>query len=178
MIYFNKLNKMDESKLVSVSTLWEGKWLKVVGKDYQLAEGKHELWECIERPRRQGPCDGVDAFATFEQNGEEKIILIGIYRPPVEMMVLETPAGLCDGDEDPALCAIRELAEETGYKATQEDVEYVSPLLYVDPWKSNETSRIARIKLNMELPENQNPTPAPEHDENIRVLIFDHKNLL
>ena len=145
---------MDESRLVSTSILWEGKWLRVVGKDYQLENGKHELWECIERPKRVGPLDGVDALATYDDQGEEKVILIAVYRPPVEKMVLEVPAGLCDGEEDPKDCAIRELKEEAGYTATHEDVESVSPLLYVDPWKSNETCRIVKIRIDMSRPEN------------------------
>lgn len=41
------------------------------------------------------------------------------YRYPLARVLLEFPAGKLDGDEPPQQCAIRELAEETGYRAAQ-----------------------------------------------------------
>jgi len=43
------------------------------------------------------------------------IVLIRQYRFAVGGIIYELPAGMLDGDEDPAGCAVRELAEETGY---------------------------------------------------------------
>jgi ADP-ribose pyrophosphatase len=37
------------------------------------------------------------------------------YRPPVDKIVIEVPAGLIDAGETPEECAVRELLEETGY---------------------------------------------------------------
>jgi len=41
------------------------------------------------------------------------------YRYPMQQEMLEFPAGKLDPDEDPWLCAQRELQEETGYTARQ-----------------------------------------------------------
>lgn len=41
------------------------------------------------------------------------------YRYPVAQVMLEFPAGKLEAGEAPLTCAIRELAEETGYRATE-----------------------------------------------------------
>ena len=46
-----------------------------------------------------------------------KIILIKQYRYALRTMLIELPAGKLFKDEDPMVCAVRELEEETGYKA-------------------------------------------------------------
>jgi len=45
------------------------------------------------------------------------IVMIRNYRFAVSQTLLELPAGMLEEGEDPALCAARELAEETGYSA-------------------------------------------------------------
>jgi ADP-ribose pyrophosphatase len=44
-----------------------------------------------------------------------EIILQKQYRPPVEKVVIEVPAGLIDAGESAEEAAIRELKEETGF---------------------------------------------------------------
>lgn len=46
-----------------------------------------------------------------------KIILVKQFRYPLQKTLLELPAGKLDKNEDPLKCAVRELEEETGYKA-------------------------------------------------------------
>jgi ADP-ribose pyrophosphatase len=46
-----------------------------------------------------------------------KIILVKQFRYPLQKTLIELPAGKLDKNEDPLNCAIRELEEETGYKA-------------------------------------------------------------
>lgn len=46
-----------------------------------------------------------------------KIILVKQFRYPLQMWLIEFPAGKLDYNEDPLICATRELEEETGYKA-------------------------------------------------------------
>ena len=51
-------------------------------------------------------------------NDKNEILLIKQYRAAVKKHLLEIPAGsLEDSEESPAVCAQRELAEETGFKA-------------------------------------------------------------
>lgn len=46
-----------------------------------------------------------------------RICFVRNYRVAVEQALLELPAGTLEPDEDPATTAVRELAEETGYRA-------------------------------------------------------------
>lgn len=46
-----------------------------------------------------------------------KIIMVKQFRYPLQQIILELPAGKLNIDEDPYVCAVRELEEETGYKA-------------------------------------------------------------
>ncbi len=63
---------------------------------------------------------GGAVIAAF--TGEGKIILVRQFRKPVERAVLEVPAGKIDPGEDPKTAAIRELEEETGYRAVDMDL--------------------------------------------------------
>ena len=44
-----------------------------------------------------------------------KIVMVKQFRYPFQKFLLEMPAGKLDRDEDPMVCAVRELEEETGY---------------------------------------------------------------
>ncbi len=46
---------------------------------------------------------------------EGNFILIRQYRPVIDRMTIEIPAGAIDGDETPEQAALREFTEETGY---------------------------------------------------------------
>lgn len=87
--------------------LAEGKYLRLVDKDG---------WECVERIG----CREVVGIVAITREG--KLLVIEQYRPPVERSVIELPAGLV-GDiagrenEELAHAALRELEEETGYRA-------------------------------------------------------------
>ncbi len=48
---------------------------------------------------------------------EKKIIFVKQFRYPLKKTLLELPAGKLNKDEDPIVCAERELKEETGYDA-------------------------------------------------------------
>ena len=64
----------------------------------------------------------------LKSNG--KIVLISQYRYPHNEILLELPAGKLEKDEDPLLCATRELTEETGYtsgKITKLGKIYTTP---------------------------------------------------
>ncbi len=89
----------------------------------------------------------------------EKIVLIKQYRPVIDKYILEAPAGVIDKGETPEEAALRELAEETGFRA-RELVRVGSG--YVSPGYSTE-------KLYLYLAPNPEPGEStPEEHEIIR----------
>lgn len=49
-----------------------------------------------------------------------ELLLQKQYRPPIDKVVIEVPAGLIDAGETVEECAVRELREETGYLGVAE----------------------------------------------------------
>jgi ADP-ribose diphosphatase len=53
----------------------------------------------------------------LHENGQ--LVLVRQFRPILEVITLEFPGGLRDGDDDPALSARREVEEETGLEVVE-----------------------------------------------------------
>ncbi|MEH6789370.1 NUDIX hydrolase [Parasphingorhabdus sp.] len=86
--------------------MWEGRFITA------KREGK---WEYVSRSR------GIKA-AVILAIDDGHVLLVEQYRVPLGKACIELPAGLVgdhdeNGDEDSAVAAIRELEEETGYRA-------------------------------------------------------------
>jgi ADP-ribose pyrophosphatase len=85
-------------------TVWEGKYIKVT---------KQGTWEYVSRTR------GVTAAVILAIH-EGHVILVEQYRVPIGARCVELPAGLVGDEtagEEVEVAAIRELEEETGYRA-------------------------------------------------------------
>ena len=63
--------------------------------------------------------DHAGAVAVVALDAENRVLLARQYRFGAGKELLEIPAGTLEKSEDPALCATRELKEETGYSALQ-----------------------------------------------------------
>jgi len=96
--------KLTEKKLES-SLIYEGHIITVRRDTAELPDGKRAFREVVEHP-------GAVAVLPLDDGGN--VIAVRQYRYPLGKVLLEVPAGKLDPGEDPRLCAIRELEEETG----------------------------------------------------------------
>ena len=74
-------------------------------------------------------------------------VLVLQFRPPVNAICVELPAGLVDADEQPSEAAERELLEETGYKGK---TDRVSPVLWSDPGMTSANMCLSMIKVELQ----------------------------
>lgn len=65
---------------------------------------------------------GASAIVPVDDDG--KLIFVRQYRHPVKAYTLEIPAGMLEKEEDPKICAVRELEEEIGKKCN--DIKFLT----------------------------------------------------
>jgi len=82
-------------------------WLDVLAREVQFSpEAPAEVYYAISQPSY------LTALAVTSEN---EFVLVRQYRPAIECLSLELPAGLLEQNEEPAPAMVRELLEETGY---------------------------------------------------------------
>ncbi|WZL74914.1 NUDIX hydrolase [Clostridiaceae bacterium 35-E11] len=113
-------------KTLKSQKIYEGKMIDLRVDTVKLPGEKHATREIVEHP-------GAVAIVPITEEG--KIIMIKQFRKPVDEALLEVPAGKLDENEDPSVCAARELKEETGYEA--ENIKFLFKF-YTSPGFSNE----------------------------------------
>lgn len=74
-------------------------------------------------------------------------IVILQYRPPVDAVCVEFPAGLVDEGETPGDASLRELHEETGYTGGR--LTFLSPTIVSDPGMSTANMRLATVEVEL-----------------------------
>ncbi len=91
-------------------TLVQGGFLELRRDAVRLPDGTAATREYIAHP-------GAVAVVPLLDDG--RLVLVRQYRYPIAKLLLEFPAGKLDKGEDTLACAMRELAEETGYTASE-----------------------------------------------------------
>ncbi|KAK2772810.1 hypothetical protein FQN52_004825 [Onygenales sp. PD_12] len=147
----------------------DAKWTRLLLTTYTDPEGVVRTWESAERQTRPKNCpiDGVGIMTILSKPTGPELLLQKQYRPPIDKVVIEVPAGLIDAGETPEECAVRELREETGYVGVAEET---SPIMYNDPGFCNTNLNMVHVRVDMTLPENQNPQPQLEDNEFIECF--------
>lgn len=97
-----------EEKTMQEELKYEGSFIKVVKQVVKLPDGNTSIRDIVRHP------GGVAVIALLE---DDTILLVEQYRKPIDKVTLELPAGKRENGEDPKICGMRELEEETGLKA-------------------------------------------------------------
>jgi ADP-ribose pyrophosphatase len=95
---------------ISSQQVYRGHFLDVRRDEVRLPDGKVAAREYIVHP-------GAVMIVPLLDDG--RLVVERQYRYPMGRVMLEFPAGKLDAGEPPLQCAIRELAEETGYTARE-----------------------------------------------------------
>ena len=90
--------------------VYRGHFLDVRRDTVALPDGRRTIREYIVHP-------GAVLIVALADDG--RLVVERQYRYPMARVMLEFPAGKLDAGEPPFACAVRELAEETGYRAAE-----------------------------------------------------------
>lgn len=99
-----------EEKTIGRAHTYKGSIIDVETLEVVLPDGKKATRDVVLHP-------GASVVIPISDNGE--IYMVRQYRKPIERTTLELPAGKLDHGEDPKVCAVRELSEETGLAADE-----------------------------------------------------------
>jgi len=130
---------------------------------------KTRTWEHSERSTRpaSSDVDGVGIVAILRKPTGPEIVLQKQYRPPIDKIVIEVPAGLVDEGESAEQAAVRELKEETGFIGS---VEESTPVMWNDPGFCNTNLKMVHVNIDVSDPRNQDLKPELEENEFIEVF--------
>jgi len=150
-----------QPRRIASTTRAAGRFLRLDELLYLDRQGRERRWESA---GRQGAATAVLVVPTLRPSG--RLLLIRQYRPPVDALVIEFPAGLLDPGETPDEAAVRELFEETGYRGA---VRWIGPQTCSSPGMTSEGVRLVLMDIDELLPENRQPKACPDEGEDIEV---------
>lgn len=121
---------MKNYKIIKSENIFKGKVFDLRIDEIEYNSGNNGIREVVVHP-------GGTVIVPVKNDG--KIIMVNQFRYPLQKFLLELPAGKLDKNENPIDCALRELEEETGYKA-EKIVELGA--IYTTPGYSTELLQI------------------------------------
>jgi ADP-ribose pyrophosphatase len=104
---------------ISARRVYEGKVINVDRDRVRFPNGSEGELEMVRHPG----ASAVVPFLTDPWSDDPQILLVKQFRHAADSFIYEIPAGKLDGEEDPEVCARRELQEETG--CTAERMEHL-----------------------------------------------------
>lgn len=153
------MNQLFE-KEIGRSYKFKGRIINVRVDQVLLENGKKSEREIVEH---------TGAVAVLPVDCHGYCTLVEQFRKPIERVLLEAPAGKLDLNEPPKKCALRELEEETGIKASQ-----LIPLGYIYTTAGFSDERIF-LFLALDLKQTK---PNPDEDEFLKIVSIHWTKLL
>lgn len=96
-----------EEKIISTERIFDGRIIHLDVITVELPNGQPGYREMVQHP---------GAVAIVALDDMENVLLVRQFRLAAGRVMREIPAGTLNSGEDPDLCAVRELQEETGYR--------------------------------------------------------------
>lgn len=146
-------------KHIKKERVFKNEHFSVYEEDLILPNGNKVRWTFLKNYRTVG----VIAFTP-----EGKLLMVKQYRPALEKEIIEIPAGLVDPGEDVEKAAIRELEEETGYRAgkmTKVCEYFRSPGVSASMMYIYHAENLVKTRQNL------------DEDEFLEVLEFEKKDI-
>jgi len=151
---------MELHKILERKTLYSGPIFDLCQRVVELPNGKKVSRDVIEHK-------GASVIIAVTDPGD--LVMVRQYRNGTDSIMLELPAGKLDTGEDPQVCALRELEEETGYKASE-----IRLLLKMHP-----VAAYCSEEISLFLAERLKPgVPKPDADEFVEVETYPLPELL
>lgn len=148
-------------EIIDSRKIYSGPIFDLFQRTYRLPDGSEAPRDIIEHY-------GASVIIPVTDDGD--LVMVRQYRPGSDSFMLEFPAGKLDSpDEDRQACALRELAEETGFRAKK-----IKPLLDMYPTAAYNTE-----KISLFLAEGLTPgEPSLDEGEFVEVEIHSAQKLL
>jgi ADP-ribose pyrophosphatase len=146
---------MNKAQVISRQLVFDGKLVKVHVDRVIEPSGHETTREIVEHP---------GAVCIVARPSPDRVILIRQYRHATGEVLLEIPAGGLHDSEDPREAAIRELEEETGYRAlaaVEHARFWTAPGFVTEFMYLYEATGLTKTQIN------------PDDDEVIEVEIVD-----
>jgi len=160
--------------VTKVETLQTGKWLAFKKIQYSDPSRKSREWESVERTTRGKTTftDAVCLLAIVQYHTTKKdphVVIVKQFRPALNKICLEMPAGLLNDGESEEQAALRELNEETGYTGKVMGVTSTSA---TDPGLTNASCALVTVEIDGDDPQNANPKPHLDEGEFVSVDLI------
>lgn len=150
--------------VISSEEIYKGRIVHLHVDTVRLANGNEAKREIVSH-------GGAVCIVPVMEDGT--VLLVKQFRLATGKVLLEIPAGTLEKDEDPDACALRELEEETGYKAA-----HLRPLFttYLAPGYSTElihaylATGLTKTQTHFDEGEDLELVPMPLEEAEQRVL--------
>ena len=149
-----------KEKTINSKRKFNGRLIKVDLLNVRLDNGREARREIVRHP---------GAVAVLCRRPDGRFVFVRQFRKPVESELLEVVAGTREPDEEPAVCARREVQEETGYKVVS--IRRLGSI-YTAPGFCDERIEIFFAEIRP-----SGIQGCPDHDEQIEMICLDKKQI-